>query len=254
MDCFSLAGKTAIITGGSSGLGSAIALAMAQAGANIVIADLQEPTKTEVYASLHEIDVKYRFIQTDVTNQIEIERLVSTAVKEFGVIDILVTSAGVGNKTPAEQLSAEEWDKVVNVNLRGVFWCCQKVGQQMIRQQSGSIINISSMSGSKVNKDRTISAYCVSKSGVIMLSKNLAVEWAKHNIRVNSIAPGYFVTPFNSVWMNNEEMTRTALDLTPMKRFGQPREIGPAAVFLASRAASFITGQNLGVDGGYMCW
>ena len=124
----------------------------------------------------------------------------------------------------------------------------------MIAQQSGSIVNIASMSGSIVNKDRTISAYCASKAAVIMLTKNLAMEWAKHNIRVNAIAPGYFVTPFNSVWMNNAEWTSLALDLTPMKRFGQPEEIGPLAVFLASRASSFITGQTVFIDGGYSCW
>jgi NAD(P)-dependent dehydrogenase (short-subunit alcohol dehydrogenase family) len=124
----------------------------------------------------------------------------------------------------------------------------------MIAQQTGSIVNIASMSGMVVNKHRTISTYCISKAAVSMLTKNLAMEWAQHNIRVNAIAPGYMVTPITAGWMKDPEMNREALDLTPMRRFGQPEELGPLAVFLASRAASFITGQTIVADGGYTCW
>ena len=254
MDYFSLSGKTAVVTGGSSGLGSAISLALAQAGANVVVVDLQKPRDSTLLDQIAASGSKPLFIAADICKRAAITEVVATTVNEFGAIDILVTSAGVGNKTPAENLTEAEWDQVLDINLKGVFCCCQEVGKQMIKQKSGNIVNVSSMSGNMVNKDRTISAYCVSKSGVIMLTKNLAVEWAKYNIRVNSIAPGYFVTPFNTAWMNNEEMTKMALDLTPMKRFGQPQEIGPVAVFLASQAAGFITGQTLVVDGGYTCW
>lgn len=254
MDKFSLAGKTAAVTGGLSGLGQAIALSLAEAGANVVLVDLREPEDNTALAAIEKLGSRALFVKTDVTREQQVINFVDKTVREFGSIDILVTAAGVGNKTPAEELTEAEWNKVMDTNLRGLFLCCQKAGIKMIAQKSGSIVNISSMSGFMVNKDRTILAYCASKSAVSMLTKNLAVEWAKHNIRVNAIAPGYFVTPFNSIWMNNPQATELALDLTPMKRFGQPHEIGSAAVFLASPAASFITGHTLVIDGGYTCW
>jgi NAD(P)-dependent dehydrogenase (short-subunit alcohol dehydrogenase family) len=254
MDCFSLAGKTAVITGGLSGLGSAISLTMAEAGADIVLVDMKQPDDNSLVDKISSLGRKAMFVQADVTKEQDVVAFVQKAVARFGHIDVMVNSAGVGNKTPAEKLTEAEWDRVLSTNLKGLFWCCQKAGLQMIAQQSGTIVNIASMSGMIVNNGRTISAYCTSKAGVIMLTKNLAMEWAKHNIRVNAIAPGYFVTPFNAVWMNNPEWTNLALDMTPMRRFGQPEEIGPLAVFLASRASSFITGQTVCVDGGYTCW
>jgi NAD(P)-dependent dehydrogenase (short-subunit alcohol dehydrogenase family) len=255
MDCFSLAGKIAAVTGGVSGIGQAISLAMAEAGAQLVVVDIKEPGDRPLMDKVAgSPEGNALFVQADVTKEPEVVRFVDKAVAQFGRIDILVNCAGTVNRTPAERLTEAEWNQVMDTNLKGLFWCCQKAGLRMIAQQSGSIINIASMSGFIVNKDRNLSAYCVSKAAVSMLTKNLAMEWARHNIRVNAIAPGYIVTPITSRWMKDPEMNRVALDLTPMKRFGQPEEIGPLAVFLASRAASFITGQTIFVDGGYTCW
>ena len=252
MDCFSLAGKTAVITGGLSGLGSAISLTMAEAGADIVLVDMKQPDDNSLVDKISSLGRKAMFAQADVTKEQDVVAFVQRAVARFGHIDVMVNSAGVGNRTPIEKLTEAEWDRVMNTNLKGLFWCCQKAGLQMITQQSGSIVNIASMSGLVVNKTRTNSAYCSSKAGVVMLTKNLAMEWAKHNIRVNAIAPGYIQTPFNNTW--DDAMWKLAVETTPMNRLGQPEEIGPLAVFLASRGASFITGQTIVIDGGYTCW
>jgi NAD(P)-dependent dehydrogenase (short-subunit alcohol dehydrogenase family) len=254
MDCFSLLGKTAVVTGGLSGLGRAISLAMAEAGADLVLVDLKDSDANGLLDKIGSLRRKAMFVQADITKESDVAAFVDKAIAQFGQLDVIVNSAGVGNKTPAEKLTEAEWDQVMNTNLKGLFWCCQKAGLQMIAQRSGSIVNIASMSGLIVNQGRTISAYSSSKAAVIMLTRNLAMEWAKHNIRVNAIAPGYFVTPFNAVWMNNAEWTSIALGMTPMGRFGQPEEIGPLAVFLASQASSFITGQTICIDGGYTCW
>ncbi|MHB8918129.1 MAG: SDR family NAD(P)-dependent oxidoreductase, partial [Desulfocucumaceae bacterium] len=234
MSSFSLAGKKAIVTGGSSGLGAAMALALAQAGADIALVDLNRDEAQSVIEKINSLGRRAIFVRTDVSRADQVEEMASAVKQEFGAIDILVTSAGIGKKVPAEDLTGEEWDQVMAVNLKGVFLCCRQVGREMIRQKSGSIVNVSSMSGMIVNKERKISAYCASKGGVIMFTKSLATEWAQHNVRVNSIAPGYFITPFNARWMTDPAMNETALDLTPMKRFAKPEEIGPATVFLAS--------------------
>lgn len=254
MDCFSLKDKTAIITGGISGIGKAISLALAEAGANTVMVDVKEPTDPSLMEQIGSLGRETLFVQADVSKEQEVARFVDQAVARFGRVDIAVNCAGVANRTPAEKLTEAEWDRVMNTNLKGVFWCCQKAGLQMIAQQSGSIVNIASMSGVIVNKNRTITPYCSAKAGVIMLTKNLAMEWAKYNVRVNAIGPGYILTPLNP-WMTNDPVASgLALEMTPMKRFGQPEELGPLAVFLASRASSFITGQTIFIDGGYTCW
>jgi NAD(P)-dependent dehydrogenase (short-subunit alcohol dehydrogenase family) len=254
MDCFSLKGKTAIITGGISGIGKAVSLAMAEAGANTVLVDMKEPSDNSLMEQIGSMGRETMFVQADVTKEREVAQFVDKAVAHFGRVDIQVNCAGVANRTPAEKLTEAEWDQVMNTNLKGVFWCCQKAGLKMIAQQSGSIVNIASMSGMIVNKDRTITPYCVSKAGVIMLTKNLAMEWVRHNIRVNAIGPGYILTPLNP-WMKNDPVkTGQAWERTPMKRFGQPEEIASVAVFLASPGASFITGQTIFADGGYTCW
>jgi NAD(P)-dependent dehydrogenase (short-subunit alcohol dehydrogenase family) len=256
MDCFSLEGKTAIITGGISGIGKATSLAMAEAGADIMLVDMKEPSDNSLLEQIGSLGRKVLFAQADVSKEQDVSRFVEMAVAKFGRIDVMVNSAGTVCRTPVEKLTEAEWDRVLDVNLKGVFWCCQKAGLQMIAQQSGSIVNIASMSGVIVNRNRPVTPYCSSKAGVIMLTKTLAVEWAKHNIRVNAIGPGYTLTPMNT-WMQDPEgevaRTTLALELTPMKRFGRPEEIGTVAVFLASRAASFITGQTIFADGGFTC-
>jgi len=254
LEKFSLNGKNALIIGGASGIGEAIAMAYVDAGANVIIADVNENLAEKVANKIRQTGKESEAIKVDVTKQDEIEKMVDVIIKKYKKIDIFVNSAGINKKIPAEEFSLEDWYQVMDINLNGVFVACQKIGKEMIKQKSGSIINVSSMSGFIVNKERTISAYCVSKSGVNMLTKTLASEWAKHNIRVNAIAPGYVETPFTANWVADKNMNEEACNLIPMKRIATPDEIACSAVFLGSSASSYITGHVLLVDGGYTIW
>lgn len=250
---FMLKGEKAIITGGASGIGMAIAGAFARAGADVAIADLNLDGAQKVAQDIENLGRDSIAVQVDVVNSRSVEKMVEEVSNHFGKIDLLVNSAGINRRIPAEDLSEEDWDAVLDINLKGTFLCCKYAGRKMIEQKKGNIINLASMSGMIVNKDRTISAYCASKGGVIMLTKALAVEWAKHNIRVNALAPGYIVTPINP-WMSNPDICRPTLELIPMQRFGEIAEISPVALFLASAASSYITGTILPIDGGYMAY
>jgi NAD(P)-dependent dehydrogenase (short-subunit alcohol dehydrogenase family) len=180
--------------------------------------------------------------------------MVKKVVSGFNRIDLLVNSAGINRRIPAENLSEEDWDAVVDVNLKGTFLCCKYVGRQMIQQQGGKIINLASISGFVTNKGKTNTVYCSSKGGVIMLTKSLAVEWAKHHIRVNALAPGYVITPLTRGWMDDPELSKPALGLIPMDRFCETSEIASSALYLATKASSYVTGTILTVDGGYTCY
>lgn len=251
---FSLAGKCSIITGGLRGLGLAMAKALAEHGSNIVIADINDQSSEEILQIFqNHYGVSAHFVQADVTNETQVQQLVKSAVEHFGHIDVLVNNAGVAYVENAEDMSFESWKRVIDVNLNGAFLVAREVGKQMITQQNGSIINISSMSGMIVNTPQNQCAYNASKAGVIMLTKSLAVEWAKHNIRVNSIAPGYMNTVMNHNYLRGREKTYEKwLELTPMRRLGEPEELGGLAVYLASEASSFVTGSVFNVDGGYV--
>ncbi len=248
-----LTGKKAIVTGGASGIGKAIANAFARAGADVAIVDLNLEDARQEAQAIKELGRDSLAVKVDVANQQSVEKMAEEVYDRFGRIDVLVNSAGVNRRIPAEDLDEKDWDAVLDINLKGTFLCCKYAGRKMIAQKGGNIINLASMSGMIVNKDRTISAYCASKGGVVMLTKALAVEWAKHNIRVNALAPGYIVTPINP-WMSDTEICRPTLELVPMQRFGEISEIYPAALFLASAASSYITGTILPIDGGYMVY
>ena len=252
MGLFSLKGETAIVTGAARGLGKEMALALADAGANIVIADMDPEA-----AALTESEIKQRGVdsislKTDVCNQQDIDEMALRAVERFGNIDILVNNAGIVNNYPAEELSVEDWDKVVKTDLSSVFYCSKRIAREMIKRKKGSIINIASMSGMVVNTPQPQCHYNAAKSGVIQLTRSLAAEWAKYNIRVNSISPGYMGT----------EMVKRVLSqygkywfpLIPMGRVGEPSEIRGPVLFLASRAGSYVTGSNVVMDGGYTVW
>jgi len=191
----------------------------------------------------------------DVTKKEEVEEMVGKTVERFGKIDILVTSAGVGQWMRAEEMPEEDWKKVLDVNLNGVFLCCQAVGREMIKRKRGSIINISSMSGLVVNTPQAQSHYNSSKAGVIMLTKSLASEWAPYNVRVNTIAPGYMETQLvGDLLQEYPEYADLWKKLTPLGRLGSPEEIKGPCVFLASPASSYVTGSVLVMDGGYTVW
>ena len=250
LDRFSLEGQVGIITGGGAGLGKEYCRACSSAGAGIVMREINRDTGqshgSEVAGQGHEA----LFVETDVCDPQSIQNMVDTVVDRFGKIDFLVNNAGMWIMGDIENTTEESWNRVMDLNINGLFFCCQQVGQHMVGRGKGSIINISSVSG--VIIDRAFPtwlepSYYASKSAVIHLTKALAAQWAEHNVRANVIAPGYMaMTPFDPT-----APEPAWLDWVPLKRPGRPDELGPAAVFLASEASSYITGQVILVDGGY---
>lgn len=256
LKCFDIAGKTAMVTGGSKGLGKVFAGALAKSGANLF---LVARNARELEAAAREIEglgAPCGYMAADITSAGQIEAAVDRCVERFGGIDILVNNAACGRvDLPPEDTSLEQWNAVINTNLTGSFLCAKAVGRQMIRQQSGKIINIASMSGVIVNKGVHTGSYEVSKHGVIGLTRSLAVEWVKHNIQVNALAPGCIMTQLNRDYFDEHpDALRTYVDATPMGRIGFPEELEGAIAFLASPASSFMCGSVVIVDGGYTCW
>lgn len=251
-EMFDLTGEKAIVTGAAQGLGEQMALALAEAGADVAVLDMNIEGADKVAENIRDLGLDSIAIKVDVTKVSDVENMVKIAKERFGKIDILINNAGIVNNVPAEELSKEEWDRVIEVNLSGVFLCAQRVGREMIAEKKGNIINISSMSGLIVNRPQPQIHYNASKAGVIMLTKSLAAEWAKYNIRVNAIVPGYMRTPLvDKVF---PKYGKEWSSLTPMGRLGDPSEIKGPALFLASKASSFVTGSVLVMDGGYTIW
>lgn len=246
---FDLSNRTALIAG-SGGLGTGIAEGFAQAGADVILADLN-PENTEKAAKLVETHGTRSWqLQFDILNRESIERMVKDALKFTDRIDILVNSVGVSRMGHAEDLSAEDWQTVINAFLSGVFYSCQHVANQaMIPQKSGKIINLASISGLVVTGDRG-SSYCTAKAGVIQLSKALGTEWCKYNINVNSISPGYIFTPLTENFLVGDVLEGVE-NAIPKGRIGVPEDLAGAAVFLASDSSDYVTAHNLVVDGGY---
>ena len=251
---FDLSGRVAVVTGAGRGIGREIALTLARAGADIVLAEIETETIEECLAEIRSFGRRAHFIATDVRVPSSVEAMADEVINQFGQIDILINNAGIARHAPAEEMSDELWLDVLDVNLNGVFWCCRAVGKRMLERGSGAIVSIASMSGSIVNKPQPQAAYNASKAGVIMLTKSLAAEWAARGLRVNCVSPGYIGTEMTKSGMSNEEWKRTWLEMTPMGRVGEPTEIAHAVWFLASDAARFANGTNLVIDGGYTCW
>ena len=252
LDRFSLAGKTAIVTGAGKGLGQGMALALAEAGADVAIVELDMPAAEETAAEIRERGRKALSIKADVTLPEEVAVMADTLIREWGHLDILVNNAGYAQPLPALDMSVQDWDRLLAVDLKGVFLCCKAAAPHMIRQGGGKIINIASMSAFHVNRDANYCHYNAAKAGVVMLTKSLAVEWAHHKIYVNTISPGYFRTPGNAARSDNPAIRAIRVDQGVIKRYGQAYEdLGGAVVYLASDASNFTTGCNLVVDGGY---
>jgi NAD(P)-dependent dehydrogenase (short-subunit alcohol dehydrogenase family) len=252
LEQFSLKDKVTIMTGGARGLGKAMALSLAQAGSNIIIVDLDLETAQQTANALASEGIRTLALKVDVTNQAEVDQMVDEVVRQFGRIDVLFNNAGIAQWVNAEEMSLDDWKRIMSVNLDSVFIVSKAVGKIMIGQQRGSIVNTSSMSGVIVNTPQSQAAYNVSKAGVIMLTKSLAFEWAKHNIRVNTIAPGYMETEMIEQFRaEHKDKIDLWTGLTPMKRMGRPHELGGLAVYLASDASSYVTGAVCLIDGGY---
>jgi len=254
---FDLSGKKAVITGGGGGIGLAIALGFKEFGISQIalIEPFEEKLRNASKIFEEKCGYKPLTIVADVSRKDHVEKAVEKILEEFGSIDILVNSHGIFQWMEAEKMSEEDWDGIININLKGVFLMCQTVGRHMISRRSGKIINIASMSGVIVNKPQPQSHYNSSKAAVIMLTKSLAAEWAKYNINVNCISPGYTLTPPVEEFLNkHREYGELWIELIPLRRFAKPIDIVGAAVFLASSASDYITGQNIIVDGGYTIW
>lgn len=246
---FSIKDKTAIVTGATKGLGYAMAKQLAMAGANIVVVSRSPEDCSRVATELTESGTRAFGCSCDISNPASIENLVQSTLEHFGRIDILVNNAGTSVTKPAEDLTVEDWDRVINTNLRGVFLLSQAVGKQMILQKGGRIINIASVLGLVGNKGTL--PYTSGKGGVIQLTRGLAMEWARHNILVNAVAPGYVVTDMNRDTMEDPRVSGALLTKIPLRRFGKANEIAAAVVFLASDEASYMTGSVLTMDGGW---
>lgn len=252
---FSLEGKTAIVTGAGQGIGLAIAETLAQAGADIVVADLNMETGTDAVRKIEALGRRAWFIGVDVANPDSVAALVATAIEQAGQIDILVNNAGIVKNTTALETSNDEWRKIMDVNVNGVFWCSRAIAPHMVERGAGAIVNIASMSGMIVNKPQPQTSYNVSKAAVIMMTKSLAAEWAKTGIRVNSVSPGYIGTELvKNVLQQSEEWSSVWHEMTPIGHIGEPVDVANAVLYLASDAAKFATGTNLVVDGGYTVW
>lgn len=252
-DMFDLSGKVAIVTGGSRGIGKAICHGLATFGAAVVAAGIS-PGNEDTARQIREAGGRAVYVPCDVSRPDQCRNAVSQALATFGRLDILVNNAGTATVDPAEAVTEEEWDRVIGVNLKGLFFMSQAAARVMIeRRTGGRIINIGSIFGT-VGSEIGASVYHASKGGVMILTRALACEWAKYGILVNTIGPGFIRTEMTRSIEDDPELYRLIRDRHALKRFGVPEEIVGAVIFFASDASTFVTGQNLYIDGGYTVW
>ncbi|HEY5223385.1 MAG TPA: glucose 1-dehydrogenase [Microbacteriaceae bacterium] len=249
LDRFRLDGRTAVVTGSTRGLGRAFARALAEAGANIVIVGRDADAAAEVSAELATLGTRTLTVLADLTVRADIEQILAKATDAFGRVDVLVNNAGACIHKPALEVTGDEWQQIIDVNLTAVFVASQVFGRHMIDAGGGSIVNIGSMSAEIVNRPQWQPAYNASKAAVHHLTKSLAAEWAPLGVRVNALAPGYMHTDMSPI--HEPQFQRYWIEDAPQQRAGEPDELGPAIVFLASDASSFMTGSVLTIDGGY---
>ncbi len=256
LEKFSLKGKVSLVTGGERGIGLAIALGFAQAGADIAIAGIDEESSIHAKEVIEAEGVRFLFVKTDVTKEDQVAAMVSKVLETYGTIDVLCNNVGISKRAEAAEMPLEVWQRVIDVNLTSQFLVSRDVGKVMLEKGKGSIINIASMSGLIVNTPLSQCNYNASKAGVIQLTKSLASEWAKRGIRVNAVAPGYVHTPITDHRYSdpNDPAVPIWNAMTPMGRPGQVDEIAGAALYFASDASTFTTGAVLSTDGGYTIW
>lgn len=254
MELFSLAGQNAFVTGSGSGIGQRIAVNLAKAGANVGCFDLPNSAGlSDTIAQIEKLGRKAIALTGDVTNPDNLAEAVKAVDEKLGNLSLAVNAAGIANANPAEEMELEQWQRLYDINVKGVFLSCQAEARIMLKHGKGAIVNIASMSGVIVNRGLMQAHYNSAKAAVIHMSKSMAMEWAEKGVRVNTISPGYTATPMNTRPEMVNQMKQFASE-TPMQRIADPDEMAGPAIFLLSEAASFCTGVNLLVDGGFCCW
>ena len=251
LSSFRLDGKTAIVTGASAGLGVTFAEALAEAGASVVVAARRKERLEELAGKIEAGGGKALAVACDVAQESDVDQLVEQTLRAYGSVDVIVNNAGITDPAPAELESREVWDRVIAVNLTGVFLCAQRAARVMLKQGSGSVINVASVLGLVGAGQIPQASYAASKGAVVNLTRELAAQWARKGVRVNSIAPGWFASEMTEEMFDNERGLNWIRKKTPMGRAGESHELGGAVLFLASDASSYVTGQTLAVDGGW---
>jgi NAD(P)-dependent dehydrogenase (short-subunit alcohol dehydrogenase family) len=254
-DIFSLKEKVALITGANKGLGRSMALGLAEAGADIAIVDRESTNSDAISKEVGNLGHGCFFLTGDVSDDKSVDNFISKISDHYGRLDILINNAAIAGAGSLEELEAKTWRKVIDVNLTGTFLCCKRVVTEMKKIKGGCIINIASIYGHVGTfHELPASAYCAAKGGVINLTRQLAIELAPLNIRVNAIAPGWHDTEMNKGMLDNDMLFKIIMDRTPLKRIGNPNEIKGAVIFLASDASKMVTGHILNVDAGWLAW
>lgn len=249
MEVFELRGRVALVTGASKGLGKSMAMALAEAGADIVMVARGPVKLAEAEKEVADMGVRTLMIAADVTIPEDVEKVVNQALAKFGKIDILVNNVGTYTGKPIVESTTEDWSNLINTNLTSTYLCCRTVGKHMIERQRGKVVNMAAAIGAL--GARNSAAYCASKGGVIQLTRALAVEWARYNITVNAIAPGTMETEITAKMLEDPKVRKALEGKVPMKRIGRPSDLTGTVVFLSASGSDYITGQTIFVDGGF---
>ena len=254
LDKFSLKSKVCLVTGGAGGIGEEVCKALLDSGAKVIIADIDEKKISKLTKKLSSKHKNIYSYKLDATSLESIISLKNKLIKKFNKIDVLVNAIGICKNKDAAKVEKEEWDEVININVNSMFYLCREFGKIFIKRKSGCIVNIGSNSGLIVDRPQPQASYNASKAAVHQLTKSLACEWAKYNIRVNAVAPGYVATKMTLLGRSKPNWFKYWIDMTPMKRLAKPSEIASAVLFLSTDSSSYCTGTILSVDGGYTSW